>query len=224
MSTFIKEKSFRATLRSVHPDYPAAFDFSKIISEIELPKDYQSSGNFMEATLKGTERCGYLTATTCPRGAQNPMPIQQFWFLYREWDDGSSSYEIKIKDALIINNKEVFRNIVIGRRQIYSVQTMSHHSVDFYVAPSTTEKIVSGWKLVPLNNSEFTPSVAEIGPVYITAPNGNTLGVNERQNFGEQWWAYVACSKQSEPLLINKTVIVPVIVNILETDISDPTA
>ncbi|WP_139110462.1 hypothetical protein [Pseudomonas syringae] len=224
MSKFIKEKSFRATLRSVHPDYPAAFDFSRIASESEFLKEYQSSGNFMQATLKGTEQCGYLTATTCPRGAQSPMPIQQFWFLYREWDDGSSSYEIKIKDDLIINHKEVFRNLVIGKRQIYNALTMSHQDVDFYVVPSTTAKIVSGWKLVPLNNSELTPSVAEIGPIYITAPNGNTLGVNERQNFGKQWWAYVACSKQSEPLLTNKTVIVPVILNILETDISDPTA
>ncbi len=180
----------------------------------------------MQATLKGTEQCGYLTATTCPRGAKSSMPIQQFWFLYREWDDGSSSYEIKIENELWVDNKDTFRNLVIAKRQIYSALTMSHQDVDFYVVPSATAKIVSGWKVIPLNNNnnELTPSVAEIGPVYITAPNGNTLGVNERQNFGKQWWAYVACSKQSESLLHNKTVIVPVTLNVLETNLADPMA
>jgi len=178
----------------------------------------------MQATLKGTEQCGYLTATTCPRGAKSSMPIQQFWFLYREWDDGSRSYEIRIENEFIVDGKETLSSLVVGKRQIYNALTMSHQGVDFYVVPSTTAKKVSGWKLAPLNNSEFMPSVAEIGPVYITAPNGNTLGVNERQNFGKQWWAYVACSKPNEALLANKTVIVPVLLNILETEISDPTA
>lgn len=229
MATIINELSFRATVRLVHKDMTAYFDFSKITSSAgsaayaPLSDRLYKSGS-EDVYFKGTEEQRYLAATTMPRGGTAATPRQQFWFICRQSSDGSTSYQIKAKHDQFIDFKGCFNDLVTEKRSQYNSLTMSQQSFDYYIASSGTT--FSGWKVLcdgrALNASALKTGLME--NVTIIAPNGNTVGINDSVTFGPDWWAYVSCCKIKEPLISTHTVIVPLTLDILETNIGDPVA
>jgi hypothetical protein len=229
MATLINELSFRATVRLYHKNLTAYFDFSKITSSAgsaafaPLSDSVYKSGA-EDVYFTGTEEQEYLAATTMPRGGTAATPRQQFWFICRQFDDGHTSYQIKAKHDMFIDFKGCFNNLVTEKRSQYSSLTMSHQSFDYYVASSGSSS--AEWKVL-YDGRAMTSSVLKTGVmdnVSIIAPNGNTVGINNSVMFGEHWWAYVSCCKLKEPLISDQKVILPLTLDILETNIGDPVA
>ncbi|PHN27527.1 hypothetical protein [Pseudomonas sp. ICMP 561] len=229
MATIINELSFRATVRLYHKNRTAYFDFSKITSSLgssdaaAIP-DYDLQAMARQVYFQGTEEQRYLSATTMPRGGTAATPRQQFWFICRQFDDGHTSYQIKAQHDMFIDFKGLFNDLVTEKRSQYSSLTMSQQSIDYYVAPSGSSSVE--WKIL-CDGRALTSSVLKTGVMdnmSIIAPNGNTVGINNSVTFGQDWWAYVSCCKLKEPLISDQKVIVPLTLDILETNIGDPVA
>lgn len=229
MATIISKLSFRATVRLTHKNKLAYFDFSKITSTLGSSASAvmaETDWNSMTQQMyfQGTEEQEYLAATTMPRGGAAATPRQQFWFICREFNDGSTSYQIKAKHDMFIDFKGCFNDLVVGKRSQHNSLTMSQQSFDYYVASSGSS--AAGWKIL-CNGRALTSDTLKAGVmdnVSIIAPNGNTVGINDSVTFGQDWWAYVSCCKLQEPLINTYTVIVPLTLEILETCIGDPVA
>lgn len=223
MSIYKPEYSFVTKLKCVHPSYTAPFDFSKITTTVTAVHSLYSD------VYTGTEESNYLGMTTAPR------EDQLFWFLYRTWDDGSSSYEIKVKHPMFHAEKGNYRNLSVGQ------QTVSlgygSKSVDVYV--TATPSVSSGWLLFwddqspsSKHSGKLGGAPYEINPpdllkgtsdnIRIQVPNKRFLGVYKRENFGSHWWAYVSCGDPKDTYLYNRTIEVPISMDIQEINIPDP--
>ncbi|MFK7698943.1 hypothetical protein [Pseudomonas caspiana] len=229
MATTIKELSFRAAVRLYQKNKTAYFDFSRITlssgSSAYVPlSDEQLQSGAKDVYFRGTEEQKYLAATTMPRGGTAATPRQQFWFICRQFDDGHTSYQIKAKHDMFVDFKGFFNDLVTEKRTQYSSLTRSLQSLDYYVASSGSSS--AEWSVLcggrALTSSILTAGVLD--DVSIIAPNGNTVGINNSEAFDQHWWAYVSCCKPKEPLFIDQKVVVPLTLDILETNIGDPVA
>ena len=215
MSSYIKERSFIATLRSVHPSYYASLDFSRQIEETEVVPAKHSISETL--TTIRTEEYAYLTATTQPR------EVPHFYFLYRRWNNGSESYELKASHACFSGNKSRLGNVRVEALRV-ATDPFNIRNVDLYLRPSTSLSDNPGWK-IELNGLPVTSAdlkLGDVGPAKVIAPTGNPLGVYSRKNFGNHWWAYISCAKAYEPWLSAQTVPVPIMMHIHQIGMEDP--
>jgi hypothetical protein len=206
MSRYIPEYSFIATLASVHPDYPAALDFSRITSELQVNTYH---GPPIDV---GSEEYDYLCLTSLPRDDQ------KFWFLYHEWDDGSTSYEIKAHHLMFYPEKRNFKSLIVSSRD--------------YVVPYPYTSWAQGWRITWDDQCRCPPAApkpgkfpfevepealktGKFGPIRLNSPNGKDLQVYGRRNFDHDWWAYVTDEDG---------VKIPLQMNILELGIQHPLA
>ncbi|MFJ4144062.1 hypothetical protein [Pseudomonas sp. NPDC089734] len=216
MATYIKERSFVASLKSVQPGYLAAFDFSRLVEETStVPAGTGISETF---THVGSDEYSYLTATTKPRDELN------FWFLCRRWDNGSESYEIKARHDMFYENPSRLGSLIIEDKRVVIGSFGDTRYVKLHVRPDKSLASTPGWKVQigtrPLAASDLEKK--EAGPVQIIAPNGNPLGVYGRQNFGNDWWAYISCANQNEPLLPMTTQPVQILMKVSQFNMNDP--
>ncbi|WP_109514846.1 hypothetical protein [Pseudomonas ovata] len=216
MSTYLKERSFIASLRSM-PPYDAQLDFSQLVEE----KTVVAAGKAISSTTYHTrsEEYDYLTATTMP---QEEM---RFWFLYRQWDNGTESYEIKARHAMFFDKKLSLGSLATTSIRV-AIDPFNLRNIDLYVRPDKSSSNYPGWR-VHLNNSAITSqalSIGDVGPVQIIAPNGNPLGVYNRKNIGNAWWAFISCAKKDQAWLAYNTVPINIMMNIKEINIADPLA
>jgi hypothetical protein len=181
---YISEYSFIATLKSVHPGYPAALDFSRL---------YQHTVNTVNGPVEEvvSDEYEYLCLTTKPR------QTQKFWFLYHQWESGDFSYEIKAQHPMFHAEKRNFKSLISGRRS--------------YITPDIYTPSAQGWRITWDNQCSCPPATKKpgkilyevepselksgtFGPVRLNSPEGNDLQVYSRSNFGDDWWAYVVDS------------------------------
>ena len=218
MATYIKERSFVASLRSVQPGYLAALDFSRLEQETST---VPAGGNISQTfTYVGSDEYTYLTATSKPREELN------FWFLYRRWDNGSESYEIKACHDMFYENPSRLGSLIVEEKRLVAGPFGDVRFVKLHVRPDKSLASTPGWKVMiggrPLATGDIDRK--DVGPVQIIAPNGNPLGVYDRQNFGNDWWAYISCANQNEPLLPMTTQPVQIMMKVSQFNMNDPLA
>lgn len=214
MPTYIKDRSFVASLRAMAP-YEAQLDFSRLIEE----RGPVVPGDLTPPAIVRSDEYAYLTATTQPREPLN------FWFLLRRWDDGSESYEIKARHPMFVDNRQWLGNLITTTQRV-AIDPFNFRDVMLYVRPDKTLKSNPGWKVAlegtPLSSEAL--KIGEVGPVQIFAPNRNPLGVYERRSFGQQWWAYISCARSGEPLLSANTVPIRIMMSVEQYAMDDPLA
>ncbi|GFM67895.1 hypothetical protein Q1J52_23335 [Pseudomonas lijiangensis] len=216
MATYIKERSFVASLKSIQSGYLADFDFSRLIKETyTIPAGVSIS---QTETYIGSDEYDYLTATTKPREELN------FWFLCRRWDNGSESYEIKVRHDMFFENPSRMGSLITEDKRVLFGPLGDVRFVTLHVRPGKSLASNPGWKVLiagrPLSASDIQK--AEVGPVQILAPNGNPLGVYDKQSFGDQWWAYISCARENEQLLPMATRPVQIMMKISQYQMNDP--
>ncbi|WP_295476509.1 hypothetical protein [uncultured Pseudomonas sp.] len=214
MSRYIKERSFVASLRAMAP-YEAQLDFSRQVEE----RGTVVQGNTAPPVFIRSDEYAYLSATTQPR------ETLKFWFLWRSWDNASESYEIKARHAMFVDNRQSLGNLTTTSQRV-AVDPFNFRDVMLYIRPEKALKSNPGWHVL-LNDKlldETSLRTGEVGPVQIIAPNGNPLGVYDRRNFGQQWWAYISCARSGEPLLSANTVPIRMMMTVEQIAIDDPLA
>lgn len=200
---YLPEHSFIATLKSVHPGYQGPMDFSRITSSF--------FNTFSGPTTEyGTEEYKYLCLTNLPR------QTQKFWFLNHQWEDGTTSYEIKVQHPMFHTSERNFMSLII--------------SAHGYVVPYPYTTWAQGWRITwdhPCNCPsaiqrpgkilyEVEPEqlkTGELGPIRLNSPEGNDLQVYGRTNYENDWWAYVTDKGG---------ITLPLCLNILELGIKHP--
>lgn len=200
---YIREHSFIATLKSVHSDYQAPMDFSRITSNF--------FNTFSGPTTDyGSEEYKYLCLTNLPK------QTQKFWFLYHQWEDGSTSYEIKVQHPMFPASERNFMSLIITARG--------------YVVPYLYTTWAQGWRITWDNQCHCPPvtqrpgkilyevepgelKTGELGTIRLNSPEGRDLQVYNRTHFQDDWWAYVTD---------RGGITLPLSLNILELGIKHP--
>jgi hypothetical protein len=202
MARYIPEYSFVATIKSVHPDYAAVFDFSKITCDRFICMAHDSGHH------TDSRQHLYLSLTT------QPMGEDKFWFLYHQWDDGSTSYEIKVHN--LQENRSPLRSLMVDARDYIVPYPFGSWSQGWRITwddqcSCPPRKKKPGKALYEVEPEELT--LGELGPVRLRSPNERDLQVYKRKNFGSDWWAYVTDKDGYK---------IPLSINILELGIRHP--
>ncbi|WNW13271.1 hypothetical protein RRX38_19610 [Pseudomonas sp. DTU_2021_1001937_2_SI_NGA_ILE_001] len=225
MPTYMKDRSFVASLRSMAPN-DAQLDLSKLTQDSIVVK--APTGGPETRTSEGTEEYDYLTATTRPRMGVENESVMRFWFLLRRWDDGKESYELKARHPMFLDNakRHWLGNLKITNQRV-SLPPSSFIDIPLYIRPDQSLASNGGWQVLH-NDKPIGPQALVTGTrvegVKIIAPNGNALGIYNRQRQGTDWWAWISCARPGEPNLAYNTVPITLALDIQASAMDDPLA